>query len=181
MLLLRRGGSPSSAGTSNSAYPPHLSDPVKAGNGDHVPGRSIGRCDVSLVDQVPGRNLTLYRLGLEIRPRCCALSGHLRSPERHWLRELLSREVVESAKKPHRVLFYPACSQDPTSKRLHFLVICLIAHRVRLSRSTGHLYSTRPWRRLTLAALTLARLTFAGPNCGMLTGAEPTGAGYYVV
>src|SRR5215217_3468213 len=136
MLLLRRGGTPSSAGTSNSAYPPHLSDPVKAGNGDHVPGRSIGRCDVSLVDQVPGRNLTLYRLGLEIRPRCCALSGHLRSPERHWLRELLSREVVESAKKPHRVLFYPACSQDPTSKRLHFLVICLIAHRVRLSRST---------------------------------------------
>jgi hypothetical protein len=181
MLLLRRGGSPSSAGTSNSAYPPHLSDPVKAGDGDHVPGRSIGRCDVSLVDQVPGRNLTLYRLGLEIRPRCCALSWHLRSPERHRLRELLSREVVESAKKPHRVLFYPACSQDPTSKRLHFLVICLIAHRVRLSRSTGHLHSTRPWRRLTLAALTLARLTFAGPNCGMLTGAGPTGAGYYVV
>jgi hypothetical protein len=27
----------------------------------------------------------------------------------------------------------------------------------------------------------LARLTFAGPNCGMLTGAGPTGAGYYVV
>src|SRR5215203_4510219 len=114
MLLLRRGGSPSSAGTSNSAYPPHLSHPVKAGDGDHVPGRSIGRCDVSLVDQVPGRNLTLYRLGLEIRPRCCALSWHLRSPERHRLRELLSRQVVESAKKPHRVLFYPACSQDPT-------------------------------------------------------------------
>src|SRR5215216_495266 len=137
MLLLRRGGSPSSAGTSNSAYPPHLSDPVKAGNGDHVPGRSIGRCDVSLVDQVPGRNLTLGRVGVEIGPRCRALSWHLRSPERHRLRELLSRQVVESAKYPHRVLFYPACSQDPTSTtRLHFLLICLIAHRVRLSRST---------------------------------------------
>ena len=71
---------------------------------------------------------------LEIGPRCRALSGHLRSPERHRLRELLSRQVVESAKKPHRVLFYPACSQDPTSTRLHFLVICLIAHRVRSYR-----------------------------------------------
>jgi hypothetical protein len=169
MLLLRRGGSPSSAGTSTSAYPAHLSDPVKAGDGDHVPGRSIGRCDISLVDQVVGRNLTLCRLGLEIGPRCCALSGHLRSPDRHRLCELPSRQVVESAKKPHRVLFYTACSQDPTSTYLRLLAICLIAHRVRLSRSTGHLHSTRPWRRLTFAALTLARLTSAGPNCGMPT------------
>src|SRR5215211_9402110 len=145
MLLLRRGGSPSRAGTSNSAYPAHLSHPVKAGDGDHVAGRSIGWCDVSLVDQVPGRNLTLCRLRLEIGPRCRALSGHLRSPERHRLRELLPRQVVESTKKPHRGLFYPARSQDPTSTRLHFLVICLIAHRVRLSPSTGHLHSTRPW------------------------------------
>src|SRR5215212_7755410 len=134
MLLLRRGGSPSSAQTSTSAYPAHLSHPVKAGDGDHVPGRSFSRCNVSLVDQVPGRNLTLCRLGLEIGPRCRALSGHLRPPERHRLCELLAREVVESAKKPHRVLFYPACSQDPTSTRLHFLVICLIAHRVRSYR-----------------------------------------------
>src|SRR5215208_6971491 len=136
MLLLRRGGSPSRAGTSNTAYPAHLSHPVKAGDGDHVPGRSIGRCDVSLVDQVPGRNLTLCRLGVEICPRCRALSWHLRSPERHWLRELPSRQVVESTKKPHRSLFYPARSQDPTSTRLHFLVICFIDHRDRLSRWT---------------------------------------------
>src|SRR5215208_536751 len=66
------------------------SHPVKAGDGDHVPRRSIGRCDVSLVDKVPGRNLTLCRLGVEIGPRCRALSWHLRSPERHRLRELLS-------------------------------------------------------------------------------------------
>src|SRR5215213_5609674 len=136
MLLLRRGGSPSRAGTSTSAYPAHLSYPVKAGDGDHVPGRSIGRCDVSLVDQVPGRNLTLCRLGLEIGPRCRALSGHLRSPERHRLREPPSRQFVESAKNPHRILFYPACSQDTTSTRLHFLAFCFIAHRVR--------YRTRP-------------------------------------
>src|SRR5918994_3026096 len=174
MLLSRTGGSPSSARTSTSAYLAHLSHPVKAGHRDHVPGRSIGRCDVSLVDQVPGRNLTLYRLGLEIGPRCCALSGHLRSPERHRLRELPSRQVVESANKAHSGPFYPACSQDTTSTRLHFLAICFIPHRARLSRSTWHLHSTRPWRRLTLAALTLARLTFAGPNCGMLTGARPT-------
>jgi hypothetical protein len=156
---------------SNSAYPAHLSHPVKAGDGDHVPGHSIGRRDVSLVDQVPGRNLTLCRLGVEIGPRCRALSRQLRSSERHRHCELLSRQVVESAKKPHRVLFYPACSQDPTSTRIHFLVICLIAHRVRLSSSTGHLHSTRPWRRLTLAALILARLTsarltFAGQSAG---------------
>src|ERR671912_1762641 len=136
MLLLRRGGSPTRAETSTSAYLAHLSHHVKAGDGDHVPGRGIGRCDVSLVDQVSGRNLTLYRLGLEIGPRCRALSWHLRSPDRHRLCELPSRQVVESAKKPHRGLFYPACSQDTTSTRLHFLAICLIAHRVRLSRST---------------------------------------------
>ena len=52
------------------------------------------------------------------------------------------REVVEGAKKPHRVFFYSACSQDPTPTCLHHLVVCLIALPGPSIAFDRHLHST---------------------------------------
>src|ERR687890_344380 len=94
-----------------AAQPAHLAYPVKARDHDHILRSGAPGFDVSLVYQVPDRDVALGPLGVEV----CPLRGawHPGPPERHRLCDLPIRQVVERAEYPAGVLFDPARTTLP--------------------------------------------------------------------